>query len=40
MQIALSTLCIPVVCSGKEATKIKIEIIKTEALGHHFTYFV
>lgn len=40
LQIALSSLWLPVVCSGKGTTKLKIEIIKTGALGHHLMYFV
>lgn len=40
LQIALSSLWIPVVYSGKETTKLKIEIIETGALGHHLVYFV
>lgn len=40
LQIALSSLWIPVVCSGKETTQLKIKIIKTGALGHHLVYFV
>lgn len=40
LHIAPSSLWIPVVCSGKGTTKLKIEIIKTGALEHHLTHFV
>lgn len=40
LQITPSSLWIPVVCSAKGTTNLKIQIIKPGALEHHLMYFV